>query len=159
MPFEIKKPLMPKKTFILNRNLHLDKASKVVEENDPTGVKVLGGKGKALYEEEAKLYGLDDSHRLVEEKPKETEKVIEPTPEKPPEMSAPIPEPVPAAQEVPAELKGKLPDDFPGKVALDAAEPPIHTYGQLAKFADDYTQIPGIGPAAAKKIAEVLAAK
>ncbi len=53
-------------------------------------------------------------------------------------------------------LSGKLPDDFPGKAALDAADPPIHTYKQLSKFADDYTAIPGIGPVTAEKIAETL---
>jgi len=52
---------------------------------------------------------------------------------------------------------GKLPDGFPGKAALDAADPPIHTYGQLAKFSDDYTKIPGIGAATAEKITEAVA--
>jgi hypothetical protein len=55
------------------------------------------------------------------------------------------------------ELTGKLPEDFPGKSALDAADPPIHTYKQLSKFAPDYTDIPGIGAATAKKIEEALA--
>src|SRR6185503_15787613 len=56
------------------------------------------------------------------------------------------------------ELKGRLPEDFPGKADLDAADPPIHTYKQLSKFADDYTKIPGIGPKTAEKIKERLAA-
>ena len=53
-------------------------------------------------------------------------------------------------------LKGRLPDDFPSLSVLHAADPPINTYGQLAKFADDYTQIPGIGPERAVKIAEAV---
>lgn len=54
---------------------------------------------------------------------------------------------------VQAELKGALPDDFPGHAALAAAD--ITTYAQLRK-ADDVTQIVGIGEATAKKIAEAL---
>lgn len=55
--------------------------------------------------------------------------------------------------EEPAELKGKLPDDFAGHSALDAAG--IHTYGQLRKV-DDLTEIAGIGEATALKIREAL---
>jgi hypothetical protein len=51
------------------------------------------------------------------------------------------------------ELKGKLPEDFHGRVALEAAG--ITTYAQLRK-AGDLTEIPGIGPATAEKIAEAL---
>jgi hypothetical protein len=149
MPFEIKKPMMPKKTFILNRNLHLDKDGKVVEENDLSGVKVLGGKGKALYEEEAKHYGLDESHRVVEEKPVEVKT--------PPDETAVAEEPVEEEKpEAPEELKGKLPEDFPGHAAL--AEAGINTYGQLRKVGD-LTEVKGIGEATAAKIAEALVAE
>lgn len=143
MPFEIKKPHMPKKTFIINRNLHLDKDGKVVEEDDPAGKKVLGGKGKAFYEDEAKYYGLDESHRLIEEKPK---------PETAPEPAA-KPAAEPEAPAEPEEQKGHLPEDFPGYAAL--AEAGINTYGQLRKI-EDVTSVPGIGPATAEKIAEAL---
>mgnify|MGYP003577716263 CR=1 FL=1 len=131
---------MPPKTFIINRNLHLDADDKVVEESDPAGRKVLGGKGKAFYEEEAKHYGLDESHRLVDE-PKEVETVEA--------------EEKPVGEiEVPEELKGKLPEDFPGHAALSEAG--INTFAQLRK-AGDVTEISGIGPATAAKIAERLA--
>lgn len=53
-----------------------------------------------------------------------------------------------------APFKGKLSNDFPGHAALDAAG--IHTYTQLAKYADDYTAIAGIGKATAEKIVEAL---
>jgi predicted flap endonuclease-1-like 5' DNA nuclease len=58
------------------------------------------------------------------------------------------------SSEEPAPLKGRLPDDFPGRTAL--AEAGVNTYNQLSKYADDYTQIPGIGPATAEKITEEL---
>lgn len=51
------------------------------------------------------------------------------------------------------ELKGKLPEDFPGHSALAAAG--ITTYSQLRK-AGDVTDVVGIGPATAEKIAEAL---
>lgn len=50
--------------------------------------------------------------------------------------------------------KGKLPAEFPGLKALDEAG--IHTYKQLSKYEDDYTKIPGIGDATAKKMEEAL---
>ena len=49
--------------------------------------------------------------------------------------------------------KGKLPDDFPGHTALSEAG--INTYAQLRR-AGDVTEIPGIGPATAEKIAAEL---
>ena len=52
-----------------------------------------------------------------------------------------------------SELKGKLPEDFPGHAAL--LEAGIHTYAQLRK-AGELTEIPGIGEATAAKIAEAL---
>ena len=56
----------------------------------------------------------------------------------------------------PAPLKGKLPEDFPGHAALDAAG--IHTYGQLRKALADGVKIPGVGDATTAKIEEALAA-
>ena len=56
----------------------------------------------------------------------------------------------------PAELKGKLPEDFPGHAAL--AEAGINTYGQLRKVSD-LTAIAGIGEATAAKILETLGNK
>lgn len=102
MPFEIKKPMMPQKTFIINRNLHLNAEGKVVEEGDPTGRKNLGSKGKAFYEEEAKLYGLDESHRLVEEKPKSVEKAKEKPAEK---VETPVPAETPDSEAKPKKAK------------------------------------------------------
>lgn len=51
------------------------------------------------------------------------------------------------------QLKGKLPDDFPGKAALEAEG--ITTYAKLRK-AGDVTEVPGIGPATKAKIDEAL---
>lgn len=51
-------------------------------------------------------------------------------------------------------LRGKLPEDFPGHAALEAAG--ITTYTQL-RNAGDVTEIDGIGPATAEKIGEALA--
>jgi hypothetical protein len=73
MPLIIKKPEAPK-MFVLNRTLHLDAEGKVVEENDPAGKKVLGGKGSSIPEDEAKQYGLDDSYREGYVAPKEEPK-------------------------------------------------------------------------------------
>ena len=47
---------------------------------------------------------------------------------------------------------GPLPDDFPGRAAL--AEADINTYAQARKA--DFTQVPGIVDATARKIAEAL---
>lgn len=54
----------------------------------------------------------------------------------------------------PVTLKGKLPEDFPGLAALEAAG--ITTYAQLRK-AGDVTEIDGIGPATTAKIHAALA--
>lgn len=135
MPFYIHKPYGPKKTFILNRGLSLTADGKVVESTDPAAKRVLGVRGHSLYEDEAKHYGLDESYRLVEEKPAE-------------------PEAAPEAEPEPEEQKGHLPEDFPGYAAL--AEAGINTYGQLRKL-EDVTTVPGIGPATAEKIKEALA--
>lgn len=56
--------------------------------------------------------------------------------------------------DAPKLLQGKLPDDFPGLAALDAAG--IHTYAQL-RNAGDVTKIAGIGEATAAKIDEAMA--
>jgi hypothetical protein len=48
---------------------------------------------------------------------------------------------------------GPLPDDFPGRAALETAG--IDTYGKLRQ-AGDVTSVPGIGEATAKKIAAEL---
>jgi predicted flap endonuclease-1-like 5' DNA nuclease len=50
-------------------------------------------------------------------------------------------------------LRGKLPEDFPGRVALEAAG--ITTYGQLREL-DDLTALDGIGDATAAKIHKAL---
>jgi hypothetical protein len=51
----------------------------------------------------------------------------------------------------------KLPDDFPHLTVLQAEG--INTEAQLAKFADDYTKIPGIGVAFAADIIAAVAAE
>jgi hypothetical protein len=50
--------------------------------------------------------------------------------------------------------RGKLPEDFPGRVALEEAG--VTTYGQVRKV-KDLTELPGIGDATAAKIEEALA--
>jgi hypothetical protein len=52
------------------------------------------------------------------------------------------------------DLRGQLPEDFPGKAAL--AEAGINTYGQLRKYTGDLTEISGIGPATAEKIKDAI---
>jgi hypothetical protein len=57
-----------------------------------------------------------------------------------------------------SDLKGKLPDDFPGKAALEAAG--ITTYAQLRKTMETenwFNEVPNIGEATAEKIDERLA--
>jgi hypothetical protein len=55
-----------------------------------------------------------------------------------------------------SELKGKLPEDFPGRRELEAADPPIHTYGQLRKAIKENVKVPGIGDAKQQQILERL---
>lgn len=43
------------------------------------------------------------------------------------------------------ELKGKLPEDFPGRRELEAFDPPVHTYAQLRKLIKQDIKVPGIG--------------
>lgn len=81
----------------------------------------------------------------------------------PPELGAPVAETVegetkePPADDKPV-LKGKLPDDFPGKTALADADPPITTFAQLRKAKKDgaWTHLTGIGPATNTEIAAIL---
>lgn len=51
----------------------------------------------------------------------------------------------------------RIPDDFPHIAVLHAADPPINTFGQLAKFSEDYSQIPGIGSQKAPDIKKAVA--
>jgi hypothetical protein len=150
MPFTIEKPFAPKKTFILNRTLNLDKDGHVVEDTDVRSVKRLGGPGSAFYEEEAAKYGLDDSHRLVEEQPQpESQPAPVPVPEPEPEpepQAEPVTEPLPEPDE--------LPEDFPGRKAL--IEAGITTLSQVRQL-ENVTDIPGIGEVKAAQIAEALA--
>jgi hypothetical protein len=64
------------------------------------------------------------------------------------DTSAPQPNP---------DLRGKLPEDFPGFVAL--GESGINTYAQVRKAIKDEVKIPGIADATTAKIKEALAAK
>jgi hypothetical protein len=57
------------------------------------------------------------------------------------------------------ELRGRLPEDFPGLAALNAFDPPIHTYAQARKAMKDDVKIPGIADATRAKIIAALAAK
>lgn len=148
MPFTIEKPFAPKKTFILNRTLNLDKDGKVVEDTDVRSVKRLGGPGSAFYEEEAAKYGLNDSHRLVEEQPQP-----EPQPAPAP-APAPEPEPEPEPVTEPLTATDELPEDFPGRKAL--IEAGITTLSQVRQL-ENVTDIPGIGEVKAAQIAEALA--
>ena len=52
------------------------------------------------------------------------------------------------------ELKGKLPEDFPGYSSLEAAG--VTTYAKVRKQFDSLEEIEGIGPATAEKIREAL---
>jgi hypothetical protein len=56
------------KPFILNRPLYTDETkTKVLEEGDPEAAFVIGGKGSTVPPDEVEKYGLDESHRLIEE--------------------------------------------------------------------------------------------
>lgn len=60
----------------------------------------------------------------------------------------------PLGKPVDAHIKrGKLPEDFPGRAALEAAG--VNTYAQ-ARAVAELTDITGIGAATAKKILEAL---
>jgi hypothetical protein len=144
MPFTIyKDDRKGSRYFKLLKTLHVTADGRAVEENDPAGIRVLGSEGGLVSEEDAEKYGLDDSQVEAEEayRPPAAEEKAEP-------------ESV-GVVEVPEDLKGKLPEDFPGHASLDAAG--IHTYAQLRK-AGDVTEVKGIGEATAVKIAEALAA-
>lgn len=145
MPFTIEKPFVPQKTFVLNRTLHLDKDGQVVEETDPRGVKRLGMAGKAFFEEEAAAYGLNDSYRLVEEQPE---------PPMPTPAPAPAPAPEPQPEPEPEPVTDELPEDFPGRKALNDAG--ITTLTQVRAI-ENVKDIPGIGEVKAAQIAEALA--
>lgn len=156
MPFTIEKPFAPKKTFILNRTLNLDKDGHVVEDTDVRSVKRLGGPGSAFYEEEAAKYGLDDSHRLVEEQ-SQSDFGPQPAPEPQPEPApapAPEPEPQPEPPQPEQPTTDELPEDFPGRKALTEAG--ITTLSQVRQL-ENVTDIPGIGEVKAAQIAEALA--
>lgn len=58
--------------------------------------------------------------------------------------------------EASSELKGKLPEDFPGHAALEAEG--ITTYAKVRKQLDSITEVPGIGDATAEKIREAMSA-
>lgn len=68
---------------------------------------------------------------------------------------APRPRPGITAHDKPADepKQGPLPDDFPGRAALEKAD--INTYAQLRK-AGDVTELEGIGEATAAKIEDAL---
>jgi len=79
---------------------------------------------------------------------------IKNTPPKPEKKSDDVPETLADTATVAVAAKqGKLPDDFPGVAALNAAG--ISTYAQL-RHAGDVNDIEGIGPATAAKIEEAL---
>lgn len=50
--------------------------------------------------------------------------------------------------------RGKLPADFPGHAALEAAG--VTSYGKLRALKGDYSEVPGVGDATAAKIKEAL---
>lgn len=52
------------------------------------------------------------------------------------------------------QLKGKLPEDFPGHSALEAAG--ITTYAKVRKQLESLTEVDGIGDATAEKIREAM---
>lgn len=57
-------------------------------------------------------------------------------------------------KEAAAQLKGKLPEDFPGYGALEAAG--LTTYAKVRKSLDTIEEVEGIGPATAEKIREAM---
>jgi hypothetical protein len=57
-------------------------------------------------------------------------------------------------QPVGPQLRGKLPEDFPGHAALEAEG--ITTYAKVRKRLADLTDIPGIGDATAEKISAAM---
>lgn len=64
--------------------------------------------------------------------------------------------PLQSGAEPPKPLKGKLPADFPGHAALEAAG--VTTYAKLRKRLGDLTEIAGIGEATAEKITTEMGA-
>lgn len=61
-------------SFILNRRLFTDATqTQILEDGDPAAAFLIGGRGTALYDDVAKKYGLDDSHRLKEDEPQAVE--------------------------------------------------------------------------------------
>ena len=87
--------------------------------------------------------------------PGATEPIVRPAHIPPPEASAEVKEELKA--EVDAEqpeLKGKLPEDFPGYSSLEAAG--VTTYAKVRKQFDSLEEIEVIGPATAEKIREAL---
>jgi hypothetical protein len=57
-----------------------------------------------------------------------------------------------------SELKGKLPEDFPGRKELEAFDPPIRTYAQLRRALEADVKVPGIGDITKQQIIERLGA-
>lgn len=70
--------------------------------------------------------------------------------------TAPEGEEAEGEEEAPAELKGRLPEDFPGHAALEAEG--LTTYAKVRKQLDSITEVPGIGDATAERIREAMSA-
>ena len=121
------------KTYFLNSD-----KSKVVAEDSSDAHFLLAREGCEVPAEDVEKYGL----KTMPEPSKRDENVVN-------EADAAAVE----ESEESTELKGKLPEDFPGHAALEAAG--ITTYAQLRK-AGDVTEVPGIGKATAEKIADAL---
>lgn len=73
-PVTVRQPEQEEGRFVADRAYHLTKDGKVVEEDDPAGVKVLIGKGGSLSADEAAKYGLGQPADLAEhEEPEASE--------------------------------------------------------------------------------------
>ena len=149
-----------KKMAVAKQNLWLDKDKKKILTSEPDRGFVLAVEGAAITDEDIDLYDIPDKYLEDEpEKPEEVPNIVISGGTK----SGPavvVGQPLededsePATSQKAGRKSGKLPNDFPGRAALESAG--ITTYAQLRK-GGDLGEIEGIGPSTKEKIDEALA--